>query len=551
MKRSLVSALSVVVALAVAARTPAAEQKPLVVVTFPSFDALMEDVKYVGTLSGTPELADMAKAAIFFTAGGLNGLDKANPIGMAVTTDGEATYFVGFVPVESLDKLLESIKPLMPVEPEDAGDGVKKIDAGFQTIYIKEKGKWAYISTDTGALDAAPDDPLSHIGELSKSYDIGARAYVQNLPQEWIDFAMGAIEQGLDQGLVQMEGESDEAFEKRQEMAEAQLDMIKEMVGDLDQFTIGLSLDSAEKKAYLDFSITAKSGSKTAEEFAASYEDLTTAFGAFKKAAISMNVVSRVPKEDAEAANAQLEAAKAQVLEQIENEGSFPNDEVKDTVKGIVEGLMDALVATINEGTFDAGAGLMGEGPFSVALGMRVADGPALVPHVKDAVKLGQDAGAISDAQFDAATHGDVTFHVFSLNIPDGEAEGLDQFFGKDPKIVVGVAPKAVYFCFGREGIETLKGVIDDSKAVADEKTLPFELSASLKPLLAFAADQNPDQPQLAAAVEALGDSGDDHVRIISKPISNGAALRIEAEEGVLKMMGALVSALRREFAPF
>ena len=550
MKRSLVSVLSVVVAMAVAARAPAAEQKPLVVVAFPSFDALMEDVKYVGTLAERPELADMVKTGLLFAAGGLDGLDKTNPMGLSITTDGEDTYFCAFVPVTSLDKLFKSLQAVLP-EPEDDGDGVKRIDAGLMTIYIKEKGKWAYISNDTAALDAAPSDPMKYIGELSKAYDIGARAYVQNLPQKWIDFATNAIEQGLQQGLVQMEGESDEAFEKRQELAETQLEMITEMVKELDEFTIGIALDSKEKKAYLDFSITAKSGSKTAKEFADSYEDLTTQFGAFKKGAIFASLVSRVPKDDAETASAQLEAAKAQVLDQIEENADFPSDEVRDTVKGIVNGLMDALVETIKEGQFDMGAGLMGEGPFSVALGLRVADGPAIEKQIKEAIKLGEDAGGISDVKYGAAKHDGVTFHVITPNIPDRAEEGLSAFFGNDPKLVVGVGPKAVYAVFGRDGIETLKGVIDDSKATADEKTVPFELSASLKPLLTFAADQNPDQPQLAAAVEALGDGGNDHVRIVSKPIPNGAAVRFEAEEGVLKMIGALVSALQREFAPF
>src|SRR2546427_333761 len=82
-----------------AAGAPAKEEnKPLLVLSLPSVDALLKDIAYLGTVSGKEGLEKLVEDQIKGKAGGLKGLDRAKPIGLAATTDGASFQFLAFVP---------------------------------------------------------------------------------------------------------------------------------------------------------------------------------------------------------------------------------------------------------------------------------------------------------------------------------------------------------------------------------------------------------------------------------------------------------------------
>jgi len=95
----------------------------------------------------------------------------------------------------------------------------------------------------------------------------------------------------------------------------------------------------------------------------------------------------------------------------------------------------------------------------------------------------------------------------------------------------------------GHHGIDTIKSVIDRSKAGADRTVSPLELSLSLTRIMEFAASQSDDATVRAIAEKLKAAGGNDHLRVTAKAIPRGVRYRVEVEEGVLKAIGDVTSA--------
>ena len=100
MKKFLLSLAAVGLTLLAAARSPAQDDtKPIVVLSLPSADALLKNIAYLGAATGN---ADQKKVEdVIKEAGGLKGLDRSKPIGLALTI-GTPVQFLGFMPVSDV-----------------------------------------------------------------------------------------------------------------------------------------------------------------------------------------------------------------------------------------------------------------------------------------------------------------------------------------------------------------------------------------------------------------------------------------------------------------
>src|SRR5262249_40597355 len=168
-KKLLLSLAAVGMTLIAAARSPAQdENKPLLVLTLPSVDSILKNVGCVGALAGKEGLDKMVEQQIKEKAGGLKGLDRGKPIGIAATTDGASFQFLAFLPASDAESLLA----LSPLPAEDAGDGVKKIATPIGGgAFLKSKGAWLFASNDASSLAKLPDDPTKLLDGMDKQYD--------------------------------------------------------------------------------------------------------------------------------------------------------------------------------------------------------------------------------------------------------------------------------------------------------------------------------------------------------------------------------------------
>ena len=163
-------------------------------------------------------------------------------------------------------------------------------------------------------------------------------------------------------------------------------------------------------------------------------------------------------------------------------------------------------------------------------------------PEVEQFVKLDAEK---SDA---------VTFHTISVPLPQDTDDNKNfvKLVGEKLDIVIGVGKQYVCLAAGRDAMETLKKAIDASgnpKAVP-----PLEISLAAKPVASTVATVGkPHERPVAAMIEAdlKKAGGKDHVTLSARPIPNGVQVRLEVEQGLLRLAGrAAVMAMEGKKAP-
>jgi hypothetical protein len=175
--------------------------------------------------------------------------------------------------------------------------------------------------------------------------------------------------------------------------------------------------------------------------------------------------------------------------------------------------------------------------------GSAIADGATLDKLVKQVVaevaksdpKIGQMI------KLDVENVEGVRFHAINVPTPATEAE---PFFGETLDIVLGIANDKLFIAVGRNAANTLKETIVQSKANGSKVVLPLQVSLDLGQIAKFVAvvaDDEDVKTKAAAFADAMDEvDGKDHLTLTSTPIPNGIRVRLEAEEGILKVVGSM-----------
>ena len=111
-----------------------AQQQPktVAVMSISSIDGILGNIKYLTEAAGSPDVGQMVT---MMSGAYLEGVDRGNPVGMVLNTDGESFSPLGFVPVKDLDQVLTGLEESIGAA-RDLGNGIKEIP-GFQPILIK------------------------------------------------------------------------------------------------------------------------------------------------------------------------------------------------------------------------------------------------------------------------------------------------------------------------------------------------------------------------------------------------------------------------------
>ena len=179
----------------------------------------------------------------------------------------------------------------------------------------------------------------------------------------------------------------------------------------------------------------------------------------------------------------------------------------------------------------------------TVAAGSIVADGAKLEDILKkllaEAEKNEPEAAKL--IKLNAETYKGIRFDVFSMPAPDPKLAAL---VGDTLDVVLGIGDKQVFIAAGRDADKTLKEVIDKSQSEAGKEIPASQLVLSgLKIAKFVSAVADDDQAKavadkIAAILEQSG--GKDHLTMTTEPIHNGARVRLELEEGILKALGGM-----------
>ena len=527
MKRLTTTMLALVMAVMFAARTQA-EMKPLVVVSVAKYSELASDIDYLGALGGeqgaSNRLAALMELMLNVRPSDLLNVDL--PVGIVVGVDNDQFRNVAFIPAKDPDKVFGIIQGLAGVAPEDAGGGVKKFSApNGMNVFVKSSGDWLYAAQAMDDLTELPADPTSIFGELADSYDLGIRAYLQNIPAEYREEALDGLMEGM------------QGFGVAGPELEMQIAAMKQLFDELDQLTIGLNIDPADKSIYLDLSMSAVPGSSLARQMAAS-DNLTTRFGGFTRddALLSMSAVGRMTEADIQAAKSQMAQIRQTMIGQMTNQPGM-SDEDREFLEDWANGIMDMVADTIETGKGDFGLAVIADDHISGAMGMHVADGTQAEALFEQFVGFVSNKGEpIEDfIERNAVTVDGVRFHTITPPA-DGMGEEERAILGDAPVFALGIAEDAVYVGFGTGIIESIKEMMEQSKSMTEQTVLPFRMTASVASIANFAGKVAPQAAAFAGAIQP----GDDHIRITSSYEGVTSTTRIKVEEGVLRFMASL-----------
>ncbi|HMP07530.1 MAG TPA: hypothetical protein PJ982_14365, partial [Lacipirellulaceae bacterium] len=273
-KRSLAVACGGV--LAVALQAPAAPAQapgvgqPMAVIAITSYDQLMQDVDFLGEVLGMPGASAMVEQTLLNVTQnkGLAGLDKSRPLGVVVQTAGMMPTPTILLPVTDQAAFLD-LASMFGAMSQDFGEGITQVSVMGQDAYARSAGGWMTAALAPALLDAAPADPGAALGALTAEYDVAIQFNVQNIPDMWRQQALTMMTAAANRGMNKRPDESDADFAARQQALQAELAANQRMIQEVDQVTLGLSIDSSARRALLDIIYTAMLGTALAEEVAA------------------------------------------------------------------------------------------------------------------------------------------------------------------------------------------------------------------------------------------------------------------------------------------
>jgi hypothetical protein len=539
-KKLLFSAVALVAFLTGAVQLPAQEMKPVVSVSIASYDEIMSDVDFIGTATGVPEINRQTLEGQLQQANAadaLKALDKAKPMGLVVLTDGQGDFRpIVFLPVTDVKKFIEPFAGALPITVEDAGGGVLKIGSPQpgQEAYAKSQGGYTYLAQSAAQLTNLPADPQTLLGGLDKEYDLGVRAYLQNVPPFFKNIAIGQLKQGVQLGLQREPGEDETAFQVRKRLMEENLKQLETAINEIETFTVGLKIDSSATTVNLDFGVNMQKGSKFAAQIA-ELQGIKTSHAGFidPAAAVRLTFTSLVGKEDVESTVAMIRQLEARAAAELEKDASL-SDADRATAKDVVKQLVQVGVKTIESGKIDFGSTLFLDAQtLTFVAGTTVADGAQLESALKKLAEAAKSELPF-EVKFNASSHGGISFHTASIPVPDRDAQ---KAFGTNLDVVVGTSGTRFYLAFGRNAESALKKAIDGSGS--ERAVPPMQLVAALTPIFKFANSMEPN-PVGSMLIDELGKvSGKDHASIVVTPSETGVKYRIQLEEGVLRAIGA------------
>jgi hypothetical protein len=279
-------------------------------------------------------------------------------------------------------------------------------------------------------------------------------------------------------------------------------------------------------------SFTGKPGS-----IIASRPTTTSGFAGFLQAnaGLTANVTSKLSPQEITQNVAMLGSLGEMLNKEIDRDNNL-EDGAKTQAKQLLSDLLDIVSKTIETGKIDGGGSVaFGSKTISVFAGAAVYDGKAVEKLVKKIVDLYR--AELRDVKLDTADHNGVKFHQIGIPVPEAKAQ---EIFGDTLTLTFGIGDKAVYFAAGKDGIQSIKSGIDASAEAGNAKLDPFSLNFAAAAVANFAASVN-GQPGVEMAAKSLKDSeGKDHIIVTAKEIPNGGMMRIQVDEGILRLGAAM-----------
>ncbi len=510
--------------------------EPTIIISISSLNNQLDDISYLTEAAGFAGAGNMARVQL---EGFTTGIDKNKPMCVHLfLKEGQAEpEAVIFIPVTNFDDVLNTVSGMASVEDEDDHSVIST--PGGPSMYAKEIRNHAVITQSTDAFELGNVDLAAGLGDLPSRFNLSARIYAQRIPAEMREQMLEMIESSYREQLEQL-AEDDFAAELQAKNFELQMAQLRSLVNETDQIVLGLDFDKAGKNVHLDVEMIGLDGSTLANRVAKMKPSSASRFAGFllDGTAFNANTNFNLTAEDIEQYKSSISDVVKAAKQKIEEESNLSEGE-STLINGLVDEFFGLITKTVENGSVDAGAAMtMADKKANLAIGLATASPDELESKIKALVaevqpKLENDV----KVRLDCENYQGVRFHEITVDVPEGEDE-LSNLFGTQVKIYVGFGEDVVYLAAGSDPMELLKRAINPSSKI-ETGDLTMQYNLFLAPILKTVGAIQGEQ-QVEEMGNLLSTTGRDRVQMSSKTIANGIHFRLEVQDGILKMLGAM-----------
>ncbi|MDA1163811.1 MAG: hypothetical protein O3B13_11970 [Planctomycetota bacterium] len=531
--------------------TDAAPAYPVVTVNVASIDRILSHVGFVFDGVERPEIMDLIGTGLA-NFRDLKGIDRTRPGGLMIFVSEGLVPLpipVAYLPIEDIGEFGQTLATvgaqLKPVPGEE--DRYELNPRRGPTSFVSVQEGYAFIGQNEESINRTFTSPEKFAGSLSSRYDISASANLRQTPKSVRDLILLTLKNSAQASMQRRDDEPEAVYNLRRSQAEGNLRFIEHLLRDGEELTLGVKVDQAQKNAAVELVVKATPDSAFAKELAQgiarpSYFD--AAIDESVPLSVSLSVM--VAKHDRKT---MLELFNLGEQETNRNLAGLPKDAVVEDIPKLkpAEDLFEALRTTIREGHLDGFVQFFGEPDkkFVLVGALRVMNAPAFGASLSNLLEQASRTSANMDVELGVDSYGDIVFHRLTGKDTNQRDQAL---FGKTPALYFGTDNQALWFAFGGDdAIPTLRSAIDRVASGAGGprrvELAPFQFVMNMKEWVRVRnEDRDKPRPFADLALEAFKAEGSDVLRADAKLLDNGFRVRIQVENGFLRLLGLAIS---------
>ena len=508
----------------------------IVVAAISPIDSLIPNIQHIARMVGAGAAAGGISTILNQYAG---GLDRTRPFGVFLNLDENGQPApIGCLPIEDLKQFFDQLSIFG--EANDLGDDLYEFTFS-NPIYAKKVGKWLYVAQSEDALSDLSETMGDVLPKMIQKYDVRIEVNPQNIPDEIIDFIVGQMQDGLDQGMAAQSGNLDaEDAESARETSEQMIAQMQEGIEGTEKLVIGLAINKQEKRTILDFGSQFMADSKYAKQMEKMKASKTTVAGIPQDGSMMiLQSFQLVAPEEIEQLEKTLDASLKTAYKAID-EGA-KNSASATKAKELIDKAVDILMESAKLGKLESAIDVSVESALNIVASVSIADGSKIEALASEiSAELANESSPVQ-LKINTGKHAGFNLHKLAIALPPNAAEAAKKMFGSSVTMAIATGPKAVHIAVGKNCDASVKSAIDRA---ASKPTAPAELVKMrlvLSQLLNYV--QSIEPTPISDAMLNAASAGNDRILIDSQSIERGIVVRLSLEDGVMKAIAAGVKA--------
>lgn len=518
-----------------------APKLPFAVVTVRNVDQSLANIGEMFAASGRSDIMEMLEGLLADKAGNLDGIDRTKPFGFMFflsDTLPPQPIRVAYIPVSDLNAFIRTAS-LGPAKPEKVEGRENSFKFPFgrrnRSLSMVIRDGYALAASDEEFLENDFPDPETLVRGFASRYDISASAMLENIPPLLRDFFIATLQSSSQAELQQRDDESAAAHQMRKASGQSMLELMTQVLRDGEQLTVGVEARPDERMAAIELMVNAKPESEFSE-FMKNIGGRKSLFEPLHsdRNPLSLSLSWKMDRREKEALLGMINGLQLALSEQLPEEFSMSVDRLAGSLRATAEqehvnGIFQFVPIQRDE--------------FAVVGALKLVGAESFAAALRDTLSAVGELEGIDSVELDVHQHQNVSFH--RLKSTNARDEDL-RIYGGHPNVYLGAGNGVFWFGIGGDDLlaeldfaidlmlETPPGTLEGSSA-------PFQAVFRLLPWLELPPAEGEDLNGRELAQDAM-DAGKDAVRIDVRPTETGGRIRMQFEEGFVRLLGLVLA---------